>query len=76
MKKSEDVEAWLLGMRNLFRLHDYLENMKAKISTFILKWKVDIQEGNLTWNEFERLFKNNYLLERYYYDRAKRFYEL
>ena len=28
MKKSQDVEAWLLGMRKLFRLHDQLENMK------------------------------------------------
>jgi len=23
MKKSKDVEAWLLGMKKLFRLHDY-----------------------------------------------------
>ena len=28
------------------------------------------------WDEFEILFKNNYLWERYYDDKAKEFYEL
>lgn len=28
MKNSEDAEAWLLGMKKLFRIHEYLENMK------------------------------------------------
>jgi len=42
MKKSQDVEAWLLGMNKFFRLHDYSENMKAKIATFCLKGKADI----------------------------------
>ena len=39
MKKSQDIEAWLLGMNKFFRFHDYLENMKAKIVTFSLKGK-------------------------------------
>jgi len=30
----------------------------------------------LTWHAFERLFKKKYLSERYYDDRAKKFYEL
>ena len=61
--------------------------MKAKIANFDLKGREDIwwedvknvrgiQEYELTWNEFERLFKKKYLLERYYDDRAKEFYEL
>ena len=29
LKKSKDAEAWLLGMRKFFRLHDYLENLKS-----------------------------------------------
>ena len=41
-KKSEDVKAWLLGMKKLLRLHNYLENMKAKIATFSLKGKANI----------------------------------
>ena len=28
MKKPQDVEAWFLGMRKLFRLHDYSENIR------------------------------------------------
>ena len=35
-----------------------------------------IHEEELTWHAFERLFKKKYLLERYYDDKAKEFYEL
>jgi len=41
MNKSQDVEAWLLGMRKFLRLHNYSENMKENIDTFSLKGKVD-----------------------------------
>jgi len=30
----------------------------------------------LSWSEFKRLFRNKYLLERYYDGKAKDFYEL
>ena len=74
-------------MRKFFRLHDYSKNVKAKVSTFSLKGKADIwwedvknvrciHEEDLTWSEFEQLFKKKYLLERYFDDRAKEFYEL
>ena len=39
VKKAEDVEAWLLGVKKDFRVHDYFENMKARISIFSLKGK-------------------------------------
>jgi len=42
MKKSEDAEAWLLVMKKLFKLHDYLEDTRAKITTFSLKGKANI----------------------------------
>lgn len=42
LKKLEDAEAWLLGMKKLLELHDYIENMTAKISIFNLKGKEDI----------------------------------
>lgn len=35
-----------------------------------------IQEEELIWDYFERLFKKKYLSERYYDDIAKEFYEL
>ena len=61
--------------------------MKARITTFSIKGKEDvwwedvknvrgIHEEELTWSEFERLFKKKYLSERYYDDREKEFYEL
>ena len=39
VKKSQDAEAWLLGMKKFFRLHEYLENIKARVATFSLKGK-------------------------------------
>ena len=82
MKKSQDLEAWFLGMKNFFGLHDYSENMKATITTFSLKgkacsWSKDVKifrgihEEYLTWSEFEWLFKNKYLSGRYFDDKEK-----
>lgn len=87
LKKPKDAEAWLPGMKRLFKLHDYTENMKAKIFISSLKGKVDIwwedvkhvrgiKTEELSWHEFKILFKNKYLLERYYDNKAKEFYEL
>jgi len=72
-------------MRKLFRFHDYLENMKAKITLFSLKGKIDIwweyvnnvkgiDQYDLPWHAFYRLFKKKYLVYRYYDDRAREFY--
>jgi len=66
MKKSKDVEAWLLQMNKIFRLHDYSENIKVGITTFSLKGKATIWwenmknfkhicEEELTWSDFEIL---------------------
>jgi len=85
MKKPRDGEAWFLSMRKFFRLHEYSENMKARVATFSLKGKLDIwwedvknarciHEEYLSWSEFEWLFKKKYLSERYFDDRAKEIY--
>jgi len=87
MKRSEDEEAWLVGTKTFFRFNDYSEKKKDKIDTFSLKGKTyiwweyvknfrDIREENLTWDEFERLFRKKYLYERYYDGKAKELYEL
>jgi hypothetical protein len=36
-KKDEDAEAWLLGMRKYFQLHNYSSNVEAKIATYHLQ---------------------------------------
>ena len=87
MKKPWDVEAWFLGSRKFFKLHDYSENMKARVVTFSLKGKAHIwwedvknvrciNEEYFSWSEFEKLFKKKYFSERYFDDKPKEFYEL
>jgi len=59
-------------MNKFFRLHDYSENMKAKIVTSNVKCKANIwwedvknfrgiYEEELTWSELKRLFRKKYL---------------
>jgi len=60
--------------------------MEAKITSFNIKVKkisggkmlrmLETSEENLTWEEFERLFRRKYMSERYYHGMAKEFYEL
>jgi len=84
LKKLEDANAWLLGMKKFFELHDYTVNMKAIIAIFGPKgkadiwWEVvkqvrDITREELSWHEFKRLFSKKYFLERYYDSKAKEF---
>ena len=40
--KPEDAMAWILGMKKLFELHEYTDNMKAGIAIFSLKGKANI----------------------------------
>lgn len=74
-------------MKKYFELHDYTENMKAKITIFGLKgkeniWREDVKQvrdiniEELSWQEFKRHLRNKCLLERYYDNKAKEFYEL
>jgi len=63
-------------MKKNFELHDYTENLMARIGIFSLKGKVDIwwedvkrvrdiRIEELSWHEFKRLFRKKYLSERY-----------
>ena len=40
LKKLEETKTWLLGMKNCFELHEYMENMKVGIVIFNLKGKL------------------------------------
>ena len=77
MKKSQDAEELLLGMNKFFRLHDYSENKKARITTFSLKGKEDIwcEDMNNVKGIHEEDLKKKYLLKRFYDDKAKELYE-
>jgi len=86
-KKLEDAKAWLLGIKKLFEMHNYSENMKAMIAIFSLKGKSNIwwedvkclrgiKTKELSWHEFKGLFRKKYFPERYYDSKAKELYEL
>jgi hypothetical protein len=42
IKKGEEAEAWLLGLKKYFRVHDFSENLKARVATFNLNGKASI----------------------------------
>jgi len=79
MKKPQDVEAWLLGMRKFSTLHDYSENIvptlnikgKAEIWWEYVKNVRCIHEEDFTWSQFHHLFKKKYMSERYFDDKEK-----
>jgi hypothetical protein len=66
-KKDEDAEAWLLGMRKYFQLHNYSSNVEAIIATYHLQGKASmwwdqlkqvkhIDEKRISWKQFKRYF--------------------
>jgi hypothetical protein len=87
IKKGEEAEAWLLGLKKYFRVPDFLENMKARVATFNLNGKASIWwedlknvkgvcEEDLSWEWFEKYFRKKYLSEKYFDEKTKEFYEL
>jgi hypothetical protein len=77
----------MLHLKNYFRVHDYSENLKARIAIFNLNGKASIwwedlknvkgiHEEDLSWKQFEKHFNKKYLLEKYFDEKTKEFYEL
>ena len=77
IEMGEEVEAWLGGMKKCFQIHNYLDELKAKMAIYNLTRKEDIwwkhikkvkgkKERNVTWKKFKKLFKRMFLLEQYY----------
>jgi hypothetical protein len=70
-EREDDVEAWLLGLRRYFQLHNYSSNLESRISTYHLHgkdamWgdqlkKVEhVNENRITW---KRLGKHHVVLD-------------
>jgi hypothetical protein len=87
INKGEEAEAWVLGLKNYFRVHDFSENMKARVATFNFNGKTSIwwedlknvkgvREEDLSWELFEKYFRKKYLSEKYFDEKTKEFYEL
>jgi hypothetical protein len=65
--RGDDVEAWFLGLRRYFQLHNYSSNLEARIFTYHLHGKDEmwwdklkqvehINESGITWNQFKKYF--------------------
>ena len=87
IKKGEDAEAWLSRMKKYFHIYNYSNELKEKMAIHNLTGKTNIwwkyikkikviKECYLTWKMFKKQFQRKYLLEQYYEEKAKEFYEL
>jgi hypothetical protein len=45
-KMGEDVEAWLIGTRKYFQLHEYSSNLEVGIAIYNLQGKDSISRNN------------------------------
>ena len=66
------AEAWLLNMNKYFQVYEYNNNLKARLAIYQLREKStlwweemknvrSIEEQDVTWESFQRYFKDKYL---------------
>jgi len=81
------MEAWLINMNKYFQLYEYDYNLKALLAIFQLQGKAtlwweevktvhEVNEQSITWDKFQKFFKEKYLTERFYDEKAKEFHDL
>eukprot|EP00253_Pinus_taeda_P030099 PITA_30099 len=86
-EQEEVAEAWLINMNKYFQLYEYDHNLKARLAIFQLQGKATlwweevkivkgVTEQNITWDNFQRFFKERYLTERFYDEKAREFHDL
>eukprot|EP00253_Pinus_taeda_P028842 PITA_28842 len=86
-EQEEAAEAWLINMNKYFQLYEYDHNLKARLAIFQLQGKATlwweevkivkgVTEQTITWDNFQRYFKEIYLTERFYDEKAKEFHDL
>eukprot|EP00253_Pinus_taeda_P002532 PITA_02532 len=74
-------------MNKYFQLYEYDNNLKARLAIFQLQGKATlwweevkivkgVTEQNITWDNFQRFFKERYLTERFYDEKAREFHDL
>lgn len=86
-KVGQKEEAWVLGMEQYFKIHDYSKKEKAWISIFSLNGQAliwwenllevkGIKERKANWDKLWKYVKEKYLSARYYDNKRKEFHEL
>eukprot|EP00253_Pinus_taeda_P019019 PITA_19019 len=84
---EEAAEAWLINMNKYFQLYEYDHNLKARLAIFQLQGKATlwweevkivkgVTEQNITWDNFQKFFKERYLTQRFYDEKAREFHDL
>jgi len=74
-------------MNKYFQLYEYDHNLKARLAIFQLQGKETlwweevkivkgVSEQTITWEKFQKYFKERYLTERFYDEKAKEFHNL
>eukprot|EP00253_Pinus_taeda_P032966 PITA_32966 len=74
-------------MNKYFQLYEYDHNLKARLAIFQLQGKATlwweevkivkgVTEQSITWDSFQRFFKERYLTERFYDEKAREFHDL
>lgn len=74
-------------MNKYFQIYEYDENLRARRAIYQLQGKAtlwweeiktikEINEQEVTWEHFQKNFKDRYLTERFYDDKAKDFNDL
>ena len=70
VKIGQEAEAWLLGIKKYFQVHDYSGNMKARVAIFNLNGRASIwwehfkqvkriSERRLKWKQFKKYSSRN-----------------
>ena len=82
IKKGEEAESWLSGIKKYFQIYNYSNQLKARMDIYnilgkayiwwqYLKRVKGIREKNLNWITLNNYFKKKFLFEQYYEERAK-----
>eukprot|EP00253_Pinus_taeda_P028923 PITA_28923 len=86
-EQEEAAKAWIINTNKYFQLYEYDNNLKARLAIFQLQGKATlwweevkivkgVTEQNITWDNFQRFFKERYLTERFYDEKAREFHDL
>eukprot|EP00253_Pinus_taeda_P009984 PITA_09984 len=86
-EQEEAAEAWMINMNKYFQLYEYDHNLKARLAIFQLQGKATlwweevkivkgVSEQTVTWDNFQKYFKERYLTERFYDEKAREFHDL
>eukprot|EP00253_Pinus_taeda_P010629 PITA_10629 len=86
-EQEEAVDTWLININKYFQLYEYDQNLKARLAIFQLQGKPTlwweeikivkgVSEQNITWDKFQKYFKERYLTEHFYDEKAQEFHDL